>query len=750
MAFDPVTIGLTEGIKAIATNLAKVSIEGGWQQFLKLNQHSKDNLLLRFSDSAHKYAENYIDRHGMVKALGMTKPVPLDKLFTKVLVFNEDAAVDRLSLEQQEQSFKEKNPDVGNDKKRPGLEIANECQYLMVLGGPGIGKTTFLRKVGLEALRGEQGNYRHGLIPVLLELRAFREGTIDLKQAIVQEFANCGLSDYEKFTDRFLGDGKLLILLDGLDEVPTDRTSEMVQKIQDFVGQYSKNHFIASCRIAAYRHNFQRFTDITIVNFDDNQIDKFIDNWFRSQGRSEWWGTRCWEQLNSTEHCATKELAHTPLLLTLICIVYNRTGNFPTSRATLYERALQVLLEEWDAAKEIIQEVLYKGLDTKRKTLMLEKVAYTSFIANKLFIQRHEIVNIIETTLRGMLPDEKAIDGKKVIKDIEKQHGLLIARDEGIYSFSHLTIQEYLTAEYILKKDEISLDSVVNNYMLDRNWREVFILIAGIKPADRLLQAMENRVHDYMETEKLQNLLVWVANVANPLGGNIQPLGKRALAITNANAIANAYTYAKSVAQSILTNKPRYIFDSQSVENDIARNNSESMDNSKIFSNYITNTNSMAIDVAIAYADSEVISDTYSIVYAKSIAVTFFRSINSAINNLIEYAQTVEGEKVYQSIDLSEIIEEMNALRQDIPDDGQPIIFYQQFAKKLFQSWFQAFRLKPEMLDFNLSDLQAMENYLYAIKLIIDCRKAAVQVENLSTWDQIESRLLMPKSLHQY
>ncbi len=750
MEFDPVKLGLTAGINAIAATLAKVSIEGGWRQFLQLSQHSKNELVLKFSAPALEYADNYICRHGMVKALGMSQPVLLDELFTTVLVFKEDAAVGRLSLEQQEQRFKEKNSDVGNDEKRPGLEIANKCQYLMVLGGPGIGKTTFLRKVGLEALRGEQGDYRHdGLIPVLLELRAFREGTIDLKQAIAQEFANCGLSDYEKCTDKLLTEGKLLILLDGLDEVPTDRTDDMMIKIKNFVDRYSKNRFIASCRIAAYRHNFQRFTDITIADFDDRQIQNFIDNWFLSHNQIEW-GKVCWEKLNSEEHISTKELAHTPLLLTLICFLHQEAGEFPANKATLYGDALQVLLVKWDASKEISRQVLYKGLDSKRKTLMLAEVAYTSFTDNKLFLQVYEISKIVESALTGMSLDENFVDGKQVIEDIEKQHGILVARDKGIYSFSHLTIQEYLTAYHILDNDNIDLDDFVNKYLLDRNWREVFILMAGIRSADRLLQAMETRIHNCMTTENLQNLLVWVANVANPNGRNIQPLGKRALAITNANAIANAYIYAKSVARSISINNPRDIFDSQSVENDIARNNSESMDNSKTFSNYITNINSIAIDVAIAYADPEVISNTYSIVYAKAIAVSFFRSIDSAINNLIDYAQTVEREKVYQSIDLSELIREMNDLRNKIPDDGQSIILYQQFAKRLFQSWFQAFRLKPEMLDFNLSDLQAMENYLYAIKLIIDCRKAAVQVRNTSTWEQIESRLLMPKSLHQH
>jgi hypothetical protein len=91
----------------------------------------------------------------------------------------------------------------------------------------------------------------------------------------------------------------------------------------------------------------------------------------------------------------------------------------------------------------------------------------------------------------------------------------------------------------------------------------------------------------------------------------------------------------------------------------------------------------------------------------------------------------------------------MERLKQKIPNKQQPKEIHQQFAKQFIQIWLQAFHLTPEMLTFSKSELKAIDDYLYAIKLIIDCRKSAVRV-NISAWEQIESRLLMPKSLHQY
>lgn len=256
------------------------------------------------------------------------------------------------SLKALESAYREAKHRSFEDKKQSkclGLEVANKKQFLMVLSGPGAGKSTFLRRVGLEALKGKKGRFEHRSIPVFIELKYFRSHNIK----IAEEFRICGFPDPEKFTNKALEQGKLLILLDGLDEVPTERTNEAIKQSQNFVARYDKNRFITSCRVAAYRYNFRRFTDVAVAEFDNEQIQTFIANWFCSNSRL---GEDCWKKLNSSENSAAKELTQTPLLLTLVCLIYQRARKFPNNRATLYEKALRVLLEEWAGEKGIPQE----------------------------------------------------------------------------------------------------------------------------------------------------------------------------------------------------------------------------------------------------------------------------------------------------------------------------------------------------------------------------------------------------------
>jgi predicted NACHT family NTPase len=500
-----------------------------------------------FFKVAKKYVENYANRHATFKVLGMAKPVTLDDIYIKVN-FEHNRIPKYQTLDDQEQLFRQR--DLRDQEGKDGMKIANQEPYLMVLGHPGTGKSTFLRKVGLEALKWQKGDYDHPLIPVLLELRRFsKKETYNLIEEIAKEFNHCGLSDYQKNTEKLLDDGKLLILLDGLDEVPTERLSEMNTAIRNLLDRYDKNRFIVSCRIAAYHNfaSFQRFSDVVIAYFDDKQIELFINKWFASHNQPEW-GQQCWQKLKSSDHQATEELTRTPLLLTLLCILFKNKGEFPNERATLYERAIATLLDEWDASKEISRSAPYKGLDTKRKEILLAEIAYQNFIKDNLFFQQGEIAQEIEIILKEISKEDQLINGKAILKTIEEQHGILIDRGDNTYSFSHLTLQEFLTAKQIIDNDDqIDLKNIVNDHLFDDRWREVFLILAGLKKADNLLKLMKQKTDSLInDCVKLKDLLTWAENIVDPSDGEITLVGKRSIAIAYALALANALANAEA------------------------------------------------------------------------------------------------------------------------------------------------------------------------------------------------------------
>jgi predicted NACHT family NTPase len=517
-----------------------------------------------------EYGKRYFKRHGILKALGMREAVPLESVYTAVQFLDEQEIRSFESIQNLEEAYrqaKKRSFQQQDCQKQEGLKIANQKQYLMVLGQPGAGKSTFLRKIGLEALKGKKGGFKHDCIPVFIELKSFTSSQIDIEKLIVEEFSICGFPSSEQFIAKALEQGKLLILLDGLDEVPTVNTNEVISKIQNFVDRYDKNRFIVSCRTAAYRNNFQRFTDVKLADFDDTQIEQFIGNWFQSEvDKQAGTAQKCWELLQKPEYAAAKELAHTPLLLTFLCLIYDRSQNFPNNRSVLYKKALRILLEEWAAEKRIQKEEIYQGLSTELEESLLSEIAYTGFETDKLFFSQREVVEEIKTFLAGNLNAPKHLDGEAVLNAIAVQQGILVERAEDVYSFSHLTLQEYLTAQYIA--DNNLIEQLVTGHLSDRRWREVFLLVAGLvrskNGADDLLLLMEKEAQKYINTPKLQGLLQWADAATKDSEGDFKPVGKRAAAIAIAYAItptpianANAIAIANAIANAKPTPSPR-------------------------------------------------------------------------------------------------------------------------------------------------------------------------------------------------
>ena len=109
------------------------------------------------------------------------------------------------------------------------------------------------------------------------------------------------------------------------------------------------------------------------------------------------------ELLFEDKHKAAKELAQTPLLLTFLCLVYDREQTLPSKRSMLYERALNIILHEWSAQKRMNRDPIYEGFHPELEKLMLAKVAYDSFEQDQLFFSRDVVTEKISAFLSDTL-----------------------------------------------------------------------------------------------------------------------------------------------------------------------------------------------------------------------------------------------------------------------------------------------------------------------------------------------------------
>ncbi|MEW5856740.1 MAG: NACHT domain-containing protein, partial [Cyanobacteriota bacterium] len=331
------------------------------------------------------------ERCGTMRVLDMSQPIGLNDIYTNVNILEKITGRRRIEIADLMQGCDPENFDRFGlsrvtQKRVPGLEVVNRHSKLMVLGKPGAGKTTFLKYLAIQCISGE---FQANQLPVFITLKDFAEthDQPDLLKYINYLFGNFGVLDTQIV--EILQQGRALILLDGLDEVREKDSKQVLEQIKNFSYQYPNNPFVITCRIAAQEYTFEKFTDVEIADvevadFDDEQIQTFVTRWFLAK-ESEL-AERFMKQLNS--NLAIKELAASPLLLTLLCLAFEESGNFSTNRSELYKEGIDTLLKKWDTKRGIQRDQVYKNLSLQRKEDLLSKIALTTFEKGDYFFKQ--------------------------------------------------------------------------------------------------------------------------------------------------------------------------------------------------------------------------------------------------------------------------------------------------------------------------------------------------------------------------
>jgi hypothetical protein len=185
---------------------------------------------------------------------------------------------------------------------------------------------------------------------------------------------------------------------------------------------------------------------------------------------------------------------------------------FPQNRAELYKEAVDALLKRWDASRRIKREEIYKHLSLKRKESLFSRIAAETFEKGMYFFPQHTLERSISQFVEH-LPEARGtdidVDCEAVLRAIEAQHGIFVQRAKGIYSYSHLTFQEYFTAKYIVDNAKKgTLENLVENHLFDKRWREVFLLTSGmLDEADEFLMLIKSKVETLKEYPTVVKLL---------------------------------------------------------------------------------------------------------------------------------------------------------------------------------------------------------------------------------------------------
>jgi hypothetical protein len=307
-----------------------------------------------------------------------------------------------------------------------------------------------------------------------------------------------------------LKEGRALVILDGLDEIPaSSQRDEIIEAIDAFIRQFmppsllheSGNQLVVTSRIAGYHAAPLRgdLAHVTVEPMSDAAVSVFIRGWMREvvhrvspPGRADaelhvealakaeaLLGT-----LGSPERRHARELATNPLLASVIATVfYAGRGALPRQRVELYQAAIDILVDIWYRRKADEPE-----LDVRRHEL------FDILPAIAVHIHQHKPTGFIEenelrdlalrelATVRGENPlrpnAATRSDLDSLMRLLRDDVGLLAAGGKGVYRFLHLTFQEYLAGRGAVRDLE-QAPKEFQRLVSDPRWREPLLMGLG-------------------------------------------------------------------------------------------------------------------------------------------------------------------------------------------------------------------------------------------------------------------------------
>lgn len=233
-------------------------------------------------------------------------------------------------------AFKEKETEKSG---KSIIEIFKTYEKVVLLGPLGAGKTYALRKIILESSI-ETLEEKDIRIPIFLSLDSYGYIYNNLIEATINQllpYTNISVDSLRDRIFKFLRDGKLILLLDGINEIRKEHYIQAIQEIKNIFKIYPKTSLLITCRPDLYNHEFDDFAaPMMLQELTDEDVREYFLKYL-----GEYPGFSYYRDLSAD----LKELVRNPLMLFIIgSIVIKSEGKVPQNKARIYDMFSDVLL----------------------------------------------------------------------------------------------------------------------------------------------------------------------------------------------------------------------------------------------------------------------------------------------------------------------------------------------------------------------------------------------------------------------
>lgn len=164
---------------------------------------------------------------------------------------------------------------------------------------------------------------------------------------------------------------KILLILDGFDEIMDDKIKRLViSELRELVNSLNVSHFILTSRTADYKLELENTNVYEISELTTNQVKEFAEKWFEDSVLSQEFLKELYAKM------PYEDFYTRPLLLTQVALIYTRTNEIPSKPKMIYQRIVELVLKEWNEKQGLKRKSKYASFTVERKREFLSAMAF--------------------------------------------------------------------------------------------------------------------------------------------------------------------------------------------------------------------------------------------------------------------------------------------------------------------------------------------------------------------------------------
>lgn len=332
---------------------------------------------------------------------------------------------------------------------------------LVIEGIVGQGKSIFMRYIAMSVLNSEKIK----TVPVLIELRKISSQR-SLMHSILTSLDNFGLPCNKESFNLLASTGKIVLLLDGFDEVPSECISDTIVELESLQAKHELLKIIISSRPQSSIQHVTGFKVLPLVQLKSNDYAPFLAKLISSTAKRQ-------ELIRALDECSEhiSGVICTPLMLTLVVIVHQTEQEIPSTLPEFFDKLFNTVFSKHDRFKAGFDRQHNSGLSEGELKKLFDAFCFMVVqggggrsLNTKLFDSNFEKASKYMHT--------KSCTVESFRKDIIKVACLMLEEGFDTITFLHKSILDYHASAFVKALPDDTAQSFYNAaFKSYRTWK---------------------------------------------------------------------------------------------------------------------------------------------------------------------------------------------------------------------------------------------------------------------------------------